>query len=42
MTEHMGRKVKVTGSKNKGKIEISFYNQEELKEIAKKLAGDME
>ena len=42
LTEHMGRKVKVTGSKNKGKIEISFYNQEELKEIAKKLAGDME
>lgn len=34
------RKVKVHGTEKKGTIEISFYNKEELADIAKRLAGE--
>lgn len=40
LTQHLGRKVKVNGSKNKGKLEIAFYSQEELRDIAARLAPD--
>ena len=34
LTEALGRKVKVYNSKEKGTLEIEFYNKEDLKEIA--------
>lgn len=37
LTREMGRKIKVTGNKNKGTIEIEFYSKEDLKTIANKL-----
>ncbi len=38
LRQELHRKVKVTGKENKGKIEIEFYNKEELADIAKRLA----
>ena len=39
--EHLGRKVKVSGSKkDRGSITIEFYNKEDLSEIARRLAGE--
>ena len=35
--EALGRKIKITHSGDKGKIELEFYNKEELAELAKKL-----
>lgn len=39
LTEYLGKKVTVTGSKNNegGVLQIEFYSQEELKELANKL-----
>ena len=39
LTEYLGKKVTVTGSKNKegGVLQIEFYSQDELKELANKL-----
>ena len=39
LTEYLGKKVTVTGSKNSegGVLQIEFYSQEELKELANKL-----
>lgn len=38
LNQEMGRKVKVNQSKNKGIIEIEFYNKEDLSELAKLLS----
>ncbi len=37
LSEVLGRKVKVYNSKNRGTLEIEFYSQEDLKNIANKL-----
>ena len=39
LTEYLGKKVTVTGSKNNegGVLQIEFYSQDELKELANKL-----
>ena len=38
--EKLGRKVKVDYGKNKGALILEFYNKDDLKEIAEKLAKD--
>lgn len=39
--EHLGRKVKVTSkAKNKGVLEIEFYSEEDLSELARLLGGE--
>ena len=38
LNQELGRKVIVTQSKNKGVVEIEFYNKEDLAEIAKILS----
>ncbi len=38
LNEELGRKVVVNSSKNKGTIEIEFYNKEDLSDLAKLLA----
>ena len=37
LTQCLGRKVKVTGSGEKGKLEIAFYSNEELRDLAARL-----
>jgi len=39
MREELRRKVKITGDGKKGRIEIEFFNKEELVDIAERLAG---
>ncbi|MDE6781813.1 MAG: ParB/RepB/Spo0J family partition protein [Ruminococcus sp.] len=40
LKEKLGRKVKVDYGKNKGALILEFYDKDDLKEIAEKLAGD--
>lgn len=40
LKERLGRKVKVDYGKNKGTLVLEFYDKDDLKEIAQKLAGD--
>lgn len=40
LTERFGRKVRVVSGKNKGIIEIEFYGEDDLKELAKILADE--
>lgn len=41
LNEHLGRRVKVNNkAKNKGVLEIEFYSQEDLTELARLLGGD--
>ena len=40
LTQQLGRKIKVNGTKEKGTIEISFYNKEELRGLAELLSHD--
>ncbi len=40
LTQQLGRKIKISGSKDKGKIEIAFYNRAELQDLAKRLSGE--
>ncbi|MDE5834729.1 MAG: ParB/RepB/Spo0J family partition protein [Ruminococcus sp.] len=40
LKEKLGRKVKVDYGKNKGALILEFYNKDDLKEIAEKLARD--
>ena len=42
LTQQMGRKIKVNGTKEKGTIEIAFYNKEELRRLAELLAQETE
>jgi len=39
LTQHLGRKVKVMGNKNKGTLEIEFYGEEDLTNLANLFAG---
>lgn len=39
LKEQLGRKIKIKGSKDKGTIQIEFYNKEDLAEIAYRIAG---
>ena len=39
LKNELGRKVKVDFSKNKGVLELEFYNKEDLSELAKKLTA---
>lgn len=41
LNEHLGRRVKVSNkAKNKGVLEIEFYSEEDLSELARLLGGD--
>lgn len=40
LKERLGRKVKVDYGKNKGTLVLEFYDKDDLKEIAQKLAGE--
>lgn len=40
LTAELGRKVRVSGSKGKGTIQIEFYSDSELADMAMKLSGD--
>ncbi len=40
LSEALGTKVKIYGNSNKGKLEIEFYSEDELKDIANKLASN--
>ena len=40
LNERLGRKVKVDYSKNKGTLILEFYDKDDLKQIAEKLARD--
>ncbi len=40
LREALGRKVKVTGTDGKGSITVEFYNDEELCDMARRLAGE--
>ncbi len=42
LTEHLGRRVKVTAGPTKGTIEIEFYNQDDLKQLANSIVPDAE
>ena len=37
LKEHLGRRVKVSGSQEKGTLEIEFYGKDDLSELAKRL-----
>ncbi len=39
LKEQLGRKIKIKGNKDKGTIQIEFYNKEDLAEIAYRIAG---
>lgn len=40
LTQQMGRKIKVNGTREKGTIEIAFYNRDELKRLAELLSHE--
>lgn len=40
LAEQIGRKVKITGNGKTGTLQIEFFSEEDLFDIAKKLAGD--
>lgn len=40
LTELLGRRVSVIAGKNKGVIEIEYYGEDDLKELARRLAGE--
>jgi ParB family chromosome partitioning protein len=40
LNEHLGRKVKVIGAKDRGVLEIEFYSTEDLSDLAKRLGGE--
>ncbi|MDR3551784.1 MAG: ParB/RepB/Spo0J family partition protein [Clostridia bacterium] len=40
LSEQLGRKVKITRGKNRGVLEIEFYNEEDLKQLSMLLSGD--
>ncbi|MBO5746672.1 MAG: ParB/RepB/Spo0J family partition protein [Clostridia bacterium] len=40
LAEQIGRKVKISGNGKSGTLQIEFFNEEDLFDIAKKLAGD--
>ena len=40
LTERLGRPVSIQGGRGKGTLSLTFYSQEELKELAKLLTGD--
>ena len=40
LTEALGRKVKITASKNKGSMEIEFYGKDDLTRLANILGRD--
>lgn len=40
LKEHLSRKVKVKGNKEKGVLEIEFYSQEDLADLARILGGE--
>ena len=42
LTEHLGRRVKVLEGPAKGIIEIEFYNQDDLKQLANSIVPDAE
>lgn len=41
LTERLGCPVSIQGGRGKGTLSLTFYSQEELKELAKLLAGDL-
>lgn len=41
LSEHLQRRVKVTGNEEKGTLEVDFFSIEELVEMANKLAGNL-
>ncbi len=40
LIERLGTKVSITGSNNRGRVEISYYSVEELEELYRALAGE--
>ena len=40
LSEHLGRRVKVTAGKQKGIIQLEFYSEDDLIELANKIAGE--
>lgn len=40
LKEELGRRVRVTGSDGKGKLEIEFYSDDDLTDLARRLAGN--
>ena len=40
LAQQLGRRVRVTGGERKGTLEIEFYNKEELRDLAERLAAE--
>ena len=40
LTEALGRKVNVAAKRNKGMLQIEFYDEEDLGALAKRLSGE--
>ena len=40
LAEQIGRKVKITGNGSSGTLQIEFFSEDDLFDIARRLAGD--
>ena len=42
LNEHLGRKIKIDGTKKKGVIQIEFYGEDDLKNLIRELSSNIE